>query len=198
MKYIFDFDDVLFNNTKQFKEHIYKCLEKAGISRTVAETYYTEVREKEFSLKNFISTLLKRGKIDKKMEDIYEEIMSECPNFINNELLDEIERLGKNNCYLVTYGGKEFQQDKLDRSGVSIYFSQTYVVTESKNEIISMICASHKDEQVVFFDDKPKFLNDVSLKDCPNLVPIQYKEDLDFRELVREKTLHNLEMARRR
>ena len=171
MKYIFDFDDVLFNNTKQFKEHIYKCLEKAGISRTVAETYYTEVREKEFSLKNFISTLLKRGKIDKKMEDIYEEIMSECPNFINNELLDEIERLGKNNCYLVTYGGKEFQQDKLDRSGVSIYFSQTYVVT---------------------------FLNDVSLKDCPNLVPIQYKEDLDFRELVREKTLHNLEMARRR
>jgi len=198
MKYIFDFDDVLFNNTKQFKEHMYKCLEKAGISRTVAETYYTEVREKEFSLKNFISTLLLRGKVDKKMEDIYEEIMSECPNFINNELLEEIERLGKNNCYLVTYGEAEFQQDKLDRSGISMYFSQTYVVTESKKEIISRICEKHKDEQVVFIDDKPRFLDDVDLKDSPNLIPVQYNKDLDFRELVRAKTSHNLEMAHRR
>ena len=57
MKYIFDFDDVLFNNTKQFKEHMYACLEKAGVSRGKAEEYYNTVRENRFSLKAFIKTL---------------------------------------------------------------------------------------------------------------------------------------------
>ena len=79
-----------------------------------------------------------------------------------------------------------------------MYFSQTYVVTESKKEIISRICEKHKDEQVVFIDDKPRFLDDVDLKDSPNLIPVQYNKDLDFRELVRAKTSHNLEMAHRR
>ncbi|MEK7539555.1 MAG: hypothetical protein AAB595_02880, partial [Patescibacteria group bacterium] len=54
MKFIFDFDDVLFNNTKQFKEHMYMCLEKAGVSRNVAEKYYKEIRGGKFWLKKML------------------------------------------------------------------------------------------------------------------------------------------------
>ena len=36
MKYIFDFDDVLFNNTAQFKPHIFKTIARAGVPEEVA------------------------------------------------------------------------------------------------------------------------------------------------------------------
>src|SRR3989338_2790155 len=105
MKYIFDFDDVLFNNTKQFKKHIYACLEEVGIKKENAEEYYKEVREIEFSLRNFIENLfIRSGKDLSKVEEIYEKIMSECKNFTNIELLKQIEKLGKENCFIITNG----------------------------------------------------------------------------------------------
>ena len=80
MKFIFDFDDVLFNNTKQFKEHMYACLEKAGVPRTVSAEYYKEVRKNQFLIKNNLAVLLNLLGKEKKAEQIYEEIMSECKN----------------------------------------------------------------------------------------------------------------------
>src|SRR3989344_2480096 len=98
MKYIFDFDDVLFNNTKQFKEHMYACLEKAGVSRGKAEEYYNTVRENRFSLKAFIKTLFAFWGIKKEAEEVYADIMRECPNFLNNELIEAVKRVGVENC----------------------------------------------------------------------------------------------------
>lgn len=176
MKLIFDFDDVLFNNTKQFKEHMYMCLEKAGVSRTAAKEYYKEVREKEFSLKNFISTLLIHGKIDKKMESIYEEIMRECPNFINVELIEIVKKLGKNNCYIITNGEYEFNKDKVFGSGIASLFSNVYIVPGSKREIIYDICNRNKDKKVIFIEDKIKFIEDIDTTEYPNLKTILFDE----------------------
>lgn len=175
MKFIFDFDAVLFN-TKKFIENNYVCLEKIGIPEDIAKNYYKEIRGRTFSLKNFISTLLERQKVEGKIEDIYEEMMQECPNLANFSLLKIVERLGKNNCFIVTKGDNDFQRDKIKRSNVAPLFCEIHVVSGSKKEIIEDICNKNKDEKVIFVDDKIKFFEDLDFKKCPNLKTILYDE----------------------
>jgi FMN phosphatase YigB (HAD superfamily) len=175
MKYIFDFDDVLFNDTLQFKEQMYFSLEKAGIPRDVAKEYYKEIREKGFSLKNFISTLFTRHKIDKVSEEkLHDEIMNESRNFANTELVELIKKLGKNNCYILTFGDEGHQLDKINAVNVASLFAEIVTVKESKKESVEKICAKHKEEQIIFVDDKEKHLLDLDFKKCPNLKTILY------------------------
>ncbi len=177
MKFIFDFDDVLFNSTKQLKKRIYMCLDKIGVSYDTAEVYYKEVRGGEFSLKNFISNLLAQEKIKNiKMEDVYKDIMSKCPDFVNKELVEVVRSLGKENCYLVTYGEYEFNKAKVEKSGLAPLFCEVNIVPGSKKEIIYDICNRNKDDKVLFVDDKVKFFEDLDFKKYPNLKTILYDE----------------------
>ncbi len=176
MKFIFDFDDMLFN-TKQLKDRIFLCLDKVGVSYDKAEAYYKKVRGGEFSLKNFITELFNQEKIKEiRMENVYEDIMSECLNFVNKELVDVVHELGKENCYLATYGEKEFQLDKIKRAGIFSLFSEIIVVPGSKKEIIYDICEKNKAEKILFIDNKIEFFEDLDMAKCPNLKTILYDE----------------------
>ncbi len=178
MKYIFDFDDVLFNTTKQLKRRMFLCLEKIGIPRKISEEYYKTVRKNQFSLKNFISALLIREKINKiNAEELYEEILSECKNFTNIKLLKTIKKIGKRNCFIVSNGEKKFQQDKIKRSGIALLFSKIYIVLESKKEIIYALCDKYKNEKIFFIDNKIKFFEDIDLKKCRNLKTILFTDN---------------------
>ncbi len=174
MQYIFDFDDVLFNNTAQFKKHMFRLIAQVGVPEDVAKAYYLEVREKEFSLKNFIITLFVRYDIRYSVNDIYEKIIQECSKFVNTELIKEVKKIGKDNCYIITNGEQEFNSDKLKFSGIGHLFKEIYIVPGSKKEIINKICDENKNEQVVFIDDKPRFFEDLDFAKYPNLKTILY------------------------
>lgn len=164
-KYIFDFDDVLFYNTAQFKKHMYSCLEKAGVPHQVAFEYYQTVRHK-FSLKNFL--------LHFDLENIYEEIMAKCPDFVNRELMEVVKKIGKDNCYIVTHGEEEYQKAKLEKSGIVPFFKKIYIIQDTKKEAIAQICSENKDQEVIFIDDKIARVEDVDLTKCPNLKTILY------------------------
>lgn len=168
MKYIFDFDDVLFNNTKEFKPYMYTCLEKAGVPRNIAEPYYKEIRVNRFWLKNLLSHFSLN-------ESLYEEILKESKKFINKNLINLVKKLGKENCFILTHGGEEFQLDKIKRTGVTPLFSDIIVVFSKKTEIIEKICAKYRNEKIFFIDDKQKHFDELNLKECPNLKTIFYK-----------------------
>src|SRR3989344_1467402 len=185
MKLVLDFDDVLFDNTRQFKKRIYACLEKNGIARNVAEDFYKKTREKQFSLKNFISAILVKQGIDKKMEDIYEEIMNGCVNFKNIELLKIVERIGKNNCYIVTNGDEDFQKDKIKKSIPDGIFAEIFFTSDTKKDILAFLCEKHQNDDVIFVDDRKKFFEDLDMKRCKNLKTILYDEN-GFEKLVAE------------
>lgn len=177
MKYIFDFDDVLFNNTLQLKPHIYQVLAGAGIPEIEARAYYLEVRENEFSLKNFIAVLLTRRKITTiTTEELYEKIISECKNFCNVEVIDLVKRIGKDNCYMVTNGEENYQRDKITKSEIHPLFNEIYIVPGTKQQAIYTICNKNKNEKVLFIDDKQKFFDDLDLTQCPNLRALLFDE----------------------
>ena len=100
-KYIFDFDDVLFFNTKKFKKHMYKCFEEVGVPYEVVKKYYQKERDKGFVLGNLVISVVAGEKIDSVSSgELTEKIMGECRNFINDELIDIIRGLGVENCYM--------------------------------------------------------------------------------------------------
>lgn len=170
MKFIFDFDDVLFHSTKLFKEHMYKVLEEAGIPRILAEKSYEESKRNEMY---WLKSILKDFSIN---PDLCEEILKESKNFINTELLDTVKKLGKENCFIISYGNHEFQYDKIKRTQIEDLFTEIVVVSGSKKDAIEKICAKYKDEKVIFVDDKAKHFEDLDFKKFPNLKTILYDE----------------------
>ncbi|OGI66512.1 hypothetical protein A3H53_02740 [Candidatus Nomurabacteria bacterium RIFCSPLOWO2_02_FULL_40_10] len=169
MKFIFDFDDVLFHTTKKFREHENAILEKAGISRETSMEYSKKERWNLFSLRKMLAHF-------SVPPELYEKIMEKSKNHVNEELREIIEKLGKPNCYLVTYGDEEFQLDKIKRSGIMPLFSEVIVVIGSKKEAIEKICAKYKNEKVIFVDDKAKHFEDLDFIKYPNLKTILYDE----------------------
>ena len=142
MKYIFDFDDVIFQTTLKFKERL------ANVQN---------------------------------QPDLYEELMNESPNFVNEEILKVIKKAGKENCFMVTYGEKDFQEEKIKRAGVGGLFSEIFIVQESKKEAVEKICAKYKDETVLFIDDKAEHFENLDFKKYPNLKTILYTgQNLEF------------------
>ncbi len=170
MKYIFDFDDVVFHSTKKFKEYMYACLEEEGIPRAEAEAYYKKKKDNPEGLRE----LLAHFSVN---ESLYEKIMKESENFVNTEVVELIKKLGKENCYIVTLGEREFQLDKIKRTGIAHLFRDIVVVRENKKHAIENIAEKHKDEGVYFIDDKAHHFEELDLKSYPNLKTIHYDEN---------------------
>lgn len=170
MIYIFDFDNVLFHTTKYFKKHMFLTLEKVGITKYDVEEYYKKTPQKHFSLKKLLNHFSVK-------ESLYEKIMSKSKNFTNTELLEIIKKIGKTNCYIVTFGDKEFQLDKITRTGIASLFLEIIVVPNGKKETIEKICIKHKNEKVIFIDDKAEHFKDLDFKKCFNLKTILYDEN---------------------
>src|SRR3989344_5478051 len=172
MKFIFDFDDVLFNNSKQFKEHMYACFEKRGVSKDKAKEYYENTidnKRDRLWLKEMIAYF-------SAPEELYEEILNASKDFINEDLASLLKTLGNENCYIVTRGHQNFQMDKISRTELSDYFSEIIVVQGSKKEAVEEICEKHKDEKVIFIDDKAHHFGGLDFKKYPNLKTILYDE----------------------
>lgn len=175
MKYIFDFDDVLFHNTEKLKPHMYELIEKAGIPKAEANEHYLKIRH-EFVMRDFIESLFfQRDYLNSVNKDeLYEDIMKESKNFINKDVLEIILKLGKENCFMVTHGETEHQMDKINRVGIFDLFSKIYVVQGSKKEAVEGICEQFKDEPTFFIDDKIHHLENLDIKKYPNLKTILY------------------------
>ncbi len=172
MKYIFDFDDVLFYTTRHRKEHLLPLLIKAGVSEEAMMKYYQKTRLEGFSLRAMITHFLSDGNTDQ--EKLYEEIMGESKNFINTKLIEVVKKLGKENCFLITHGGKEFQKDKIKRAGIAPLFSEIIILIGSKKKVVEAICEKYKYKEVIFVDDKPKYFNDLDYEKYQNLKTILY------------------------
>lgn len=175
MKLILDFDDVLFN-AAGLKEKIFTTLRSQGIINA-SELYETERNSGiPFSLKRFLYKVYERNPgVRTTTDTVYEEIMAECKNLVNQEIVTFVQSVGKENCYIVTNGDTEFQEDKIARTRLGAYVASVTVVPGSKKEAIEALCKEFVNEQVVFVDDKSKFFED--LGELPNLTTVEYLGD---------------------
>lgn len=183
-KYIFDFDDVLFLNTEKFKKHMYKCFEEIGVSHDTVKKYYAVEIEKGWTLPNLVASVIEGEKINSiNKEELTEKIMGECKNFVNNELIDRIKKLEVKDCYVVTHGVKEYQLEKVNRTGLGPLFAQIFTVLDTKKGPVEMICEQFKDAEIVFVDDKEKRFTDLDFEKYPNLRTVLYTGPESIKEI---------------
>jgi len=174
-KYIFDFDDVLFFNTEKFKRHMYRCFEEIGVPYDTVKKYYKIEKEKGWVLHNLVESILNGENITSISKDkLNDKIMGECKNFTNKKLIDRIEKLEIKDCYMVTHGVKEYQLEKVSRTGLGPLFTQIFTVLDTKKGPVEMICEQFKDDNIVFVDDKEKRFADLDFKKYPNLRKVLY------------------------
>lgn len=175
MKLIFDFDDVLFD-AKKLKSLLFEELANVGVKN--GEELYRMERDKGslFSLKAFLHTALEGSQLSQ-CQIVYESLMKRCDLLVSKELLLIVQKIGKQNCYILTNGDKEFQQDKINRSSVSSSFQEVIIVSGSKKDVIHSLCEKYMDEDVLFVDDKRTFFKDIDINICKNLTTILYDEN---------------------
>lgn len=172
MKYIFDFDDVIFRTTKHRLEHMFPILEREGVDRDQIDEYYKKTRLEGFSLRGALQFFFPGAA--ELCEKLYEEIMSKGANYINSEMVNFIKSLSKEDCFLITHGGEEFQKEKMARAGVQDLFAEIIILIGSKKEAVENICERFRNETIVFVDDKPQYFEDLDFKKYPNLKTILY------------------------
>lgn len=151
---------------------MYACFEQYGIPRAVAEPYYKKVRVNEFWLKDMIGYF-------KLPEAFYEDLIKPevLESFVNQEVINIIKGLGKENCLILTHGGSEWQMNKIKNSGIADLFTEIVVVFNKKAEALEEICSRHRDEKVLFTDDKQEHFDDIDLSKCPNLETILFDDE---------------------
>lgn len=178
MKIIFDFDDVLMD-TSMLKKKIASSLYECGVSKEVADHYYDH-RDKNvpFSLKSFLISFLKQEEIESISSiELYDKIMAICPDILNKNIVQMAKENGKDNSFIVTNGDKDFQADKIKRSGTADMFCEIHVTGGSKKDAVEDICARYKNEKIIFVDNKQEFFDDLDMKKCSNLVTVLYDEN---------------------
>lgn len=169
MKYIFDFDDVLFNTSKNLREQLYRVLENQGIHRETVQEYEKQERSSGFSLKK----ILAHFKLD---PSLYDEVMRDPSTYVNHELLELAKTVGRKNCFIVTYGDPEFQMAKIKGAGIADLFADIFIVLDGKKKPVEKICDLFPKEPVVFIDDRAEHFEDLDFKKYPNLKTILYTE----------------------
>ena len=186
IKFIFDFDDTLFNS-KKFKKNMFSYIEKAGINYSFAENSYKEIRNLDtpFSLKIFLSLLFPGKKKKKIVLSLYRKIMFNCSDFLNKELYDVVRMAGKSNCYLVTNGDEDFQLDKIKKSGIVSLFNTIEIVPASKKKVVERICMDNPNSMIIFIDDKRKFFTDIDMNLYKNLKTILFNGN-NIRDIQKE------------
>lgn len=174
MKLIVDFDDVLFD-VSQLKERFFKVLKRHGVKNPEDEYIFERKNDRPFSLRLFLERICKEEVLSEtRVESMYQDIMSVCKDLKNIELLEVLKEVGKENCYIVTSGDKEFQMDKITRTEVDKIAEEVIVVPGSKKAIVESLCLRFPNEKVIFIDDKIKFFDDITMEKCPNLKTILF------------------------
>ena len=174
MKVIFDFDDVIFD-TARFKEFIFVAFERKGYTDVRSKYEVVRKNNQPFSLETFIAEVLNDTK-ESTRKDLYEEAMSYCPQCINPHVHALMQKLGRENCYIVTNGIDDFQKDKIRRSIGEESVQEVIVVSGGKLEAVRDLCQKYSAEEVIFVDDKREFLHNLDMESCPNLKTVLFNE----------------------
>jgi len=178
MKIFIDFDDVLFN-TKVFKNDIQNVFERNGISEKVFNRYYKDDSVKKgdekirkYDPKEQIKRIKKAGFETKKIEKEIVRLLGNTRKYLFADGIDFLKKLKKEELYIVSFGDKKFQGEKINNSGIVKYFRKILIVDVSKAVGIRKILSKKNiepGEALIFLDDRVKFLKDIK-KSYPGMV----------------------------
>lgn len=159
--FIIDFDDTLFD-THRFKSTLTEALQKAGVSLEDADWSYKMAYSTDgkftHSNKRRAEYLGTRGYDEAKVLTSLEEVTTS--NSLKDHVLPGAYALLESlkgfeqPLILLSLGDPEFQEIKVRGSGVDTYFDRLFMVSDSKEKIISELISHHSPVYYWLINDK--------------------------------------------
>jgi hypothetical protein len=171
MKIFFDFDDVLFH-TQAFVDETRKVFEQQGVSEGLYRETYAAARRlgndflKVYSLDIHLETLadIVPGFNGDEVRRGVGQVLSDTRPYLFPDVeacLRELARRGAD-IFVASFGKPDFQRAKIANSGIGEFLKDILADLEMKSTMMGRVLdgkTSH--EEVWFFDDQVKFLEDV-------------------------------------
>lgn len=183
MKLFIDFDDALFD-TKQFITDIKKIFFKNGISEKIFRKYYRDPEPKKegsivrkYNPYKQIERIKMQGFNTRKIEKEFFNLLKNNEKYIFKDGIAFLRELKGEELYVVSYGDKKFQREKIINSGIAEYFKKILIIDISKAVAIRKILKNKtikNGEALIFIDDRAKFLEDIK-KSYPGMVTFLLK-----------------------
>lgn len=179
MKIIFDFDDVIFDSNA-FKQKIFSGLVSSGIPSDIIKDLYISHRSSFSPFTLYKDAVEKSGLriSEKSLKSAVTALVENVDSYVDKRIVDLIKKIGKENCFVVTAGDKDFQKLKVEASlGGVIDPEHCFFVEYKKSEALQKICEQYPDEPVIFVDDKSRYMDEAHSLHIKNLHPVLYRHD---------------------
>lgn len=197
MNYYLDFDYTLFD-TYLFREELYKILEKNGLDRTyLAITPEMKTNgQKLLNIKELFKSLSKNKNIPlNKFLEPLEELYAKCDKFVYEDTIKFLEYLKskKHKLYVLTWGAKEFQKEKLKASKLYDYFDEIIYAEQLKYTL------NIDYKNGIFIDDSVRDLEGLYNKNAKKVFRIKRPngknsdKELNIKEILEFESLRELQ-----
>lgn len=198
MNYYLDFDYTLFD-TYSFREGLYEILKKNGLDKTYLElTSESKTGEQKLlNVKDVFKNLSETENIplDNFLEPL-EDLYARCDRFVYDDTIEFLNYLeSKNNkLYVLTWGEKEFQKEKLKASKLYDYFDEIIFAEKLKYELDDVDYSNG-----IFIDDSVRDLEGLYNKNAKQVFRIKRKngknsdKELNIKEILEFNSLKELQ-----
>lgn len=168
-----DFDDVVFNSGK-LSEELKGLFFKRGIEESLFEKYYYD-ENKTYNPQRQIDRIQEDS--DKDFSNLKKEVSELIDNlgeYVFDDFKEFIEKVGRENIYILSFGDEEFQKLKIKNSGIDRDVEKTIIAKGKKSEQLKKFFSRNSNlekEEKYFIDDKVHHIKDVK-KNFPKIKTI--------------------------
>jgi len=178
--YIIDFDDTLFD-TYRYKLSRMERLHTEGVSEELFWQSYKKARNNDwgaftYSDKRHAEVLSEMGFNEEKIFQALNSVNTHLPDFLFEDTLPFLEDIKKKNepMVLLSLGDPETQEMKVQGSGVHRYFDRTFMVQETKEQVVQELLQHYQKKFAWFINDKVKETQLLQEK-FPELIPVLHQ-----------------------
>jgi len=175
MKIIFDFDHTLFS-VDEFYKNFQGSFKKIGINQVLFKETFEEAKrgKQPYNPENQFKLIVQK-KSDASLKGLrsnFEKILNKANKFLYSDVEPFLKKVcNKFDLYLVSYGDKNFQKKKIEKSGITKFFKKI-VITTDINKSSTLKKFLRKNEKAVFVDDNPEALSTTKEK-FPQVITIR-------------------------
>lgn len=164
MKIIFDFDHTLFDTKRFFLFFEKKFVEKFNLKKEIFEKSFKKSKNNFYKPQKHFLLLSKKIKVFSKKDfekELFSLLKKYSKKFLYPEVLEVLNKLKKDfSLYLISFGEKNFQMEKIKGSGIGKYFKKIIITSKrDKTPIIKKIL--QRDKKAVFVDDDQETIKKV-------------------------------------
>ncbi len=180
MNYYIDFDNTIFD-TVSFHDDLLKILLKNKIEEKYIKDYYKKNGVKPLALVNSLCNEVITKEVD--------ELFKKAKDYLYKDAIDFLKAKSFNSYILYTYGDLDYQNKKIENSGILKYFDEVIITDEDKTKI-DLDYANG-----IFIDDNPKVIKKLLDKGVMKIYRVLRNNNIHSEEKLNNKCvveIHNM------